>query len=136
MFMSKETGTRRRQQWRYVQFCSIEIIDACTCRICYHAVLIRMAFDVLYHPLSFCCSLLQSPSPQCNRGHYLLSLVLHLSCPVAFHFGFHLFVQHLLRSSDLCSPLTRLHSDCLSLLLPFLLFCLCLTVCLEKRLHY
>lgn len=89
----------------------------CTCRVCYHAVLARTSFDVLRHPLSFCCSLLRSLCPQCHRGHYPLSLVLHLSCPR----GFSLCVP------SLCSPPAQVlrslqsppHSDWLSLRLPF-----------------
>ena len=80
-----------------------------TCSICYHAVLVRIAFDVPHHPLSLCCSLLQSPCPQQHRGHYPLSLVLHLSCPR----GFSLCVPslcstpaHVLRSLQSGPPLT------------------------------
>lgn len=64
--------------------------DALRLKMCIHvvfvinAVLVRTAVDVLHHPLSFCCSLLQSLCPQYHRGHYPLSLVLHLSCPRGF----------------------------------------------------
>lgn len=57
--------------------------DALRLKMCVHvvfvisAVLVRTAFDVLHHPLSFYC-------PQYHRGHCQLSLVLHLSCPRGF----------------------------------------------------
>lgn len=41
------------------QLCN-EFIDVCTCSICYHAVVVRIAFDVRRHPLRLCRSLLQS----------------------------------------------------------------------------
>lgn len=79
--------------------------------------------DVL-HPLS---SGSVSPQAVCRttEGHFLLTFVPHLLCPSPhpwlFTLCFHVFVQHLLRSSDLCSPppppppLTLTGCFCLSL---------------------
>lgn len=81
----------------------------CVGCICRHAVLVKLAFDVLHHPLRFCCRLLQSSCPQYHGG---CLLVLHLSCPC----GFSLCVSSLCSTPaqvvrSLQSPLTMI--DCL-----------------------
>lgn len=86
------------------------------------AAWVRTDFDVLHHPLSLGSSPLKPLCPQCHRSHSVVfgSTSFMSLRPFTLH---HLFVQHLLRPSDLCS---LSHYYWLSLRLPPLPFWLCL----------
>lgn len=84
--------------------------------ICFRTVLSGQLLMCFTTHWVFYCSLSQSLCPQHHRG-CLWFRIFH--APVAFHSVLHLFVQHLLGSSDLCSPLSRRVSVSMS---PFCFF--------------
>lgn len=101
------------------------VLKQSECIECLICVVVAIGFDGLYCPLSFCSSLLQPACPQCCRGRYLVVCAWGPFMLLWLSSLFCLFVQHLLRPSDLCSPP---HSVSLSLAG----FCSPLIVCVEK----